>query len=148
MTIHLLTSAIQQYIHEQWQQVLQQSQEELLRIYDTAGEAVYGTYAQRLFQPVQEQLKQAGVLSEPRFPGTLPTSREWGPREERERWMWCVVRQAKGAPFGTIVIQFFHDHTQFRIPHPPVALALEETEATAIVDALSHTSAHFKNAEA
>jgi hypothetical protein len=148
MTIHMLTSSIQQYIHEQWQQVLQQSQEELLRIYDKAGEAAYGTYAQRLFRPVQEQLKQAGVLSEPRFPGTLSTSREWGPLEERERWMWSVVRRAKGAPFGTIVIRFFHDHTQFRIPYPPLVLALEETGTTAIVAAFSHTSVHFKSAEA
>jgi hypothetical protein len=148
MTIHLLASAIQQYIHEQWQQVLQQNKEELLRIYDTVGEAAYGTYAQRLFRPVQKQLKQAGILSEPRFPGTLSTSREWGPLEGRERWMWCVMKQEKGAPFGTIVIRFFHDHTQFRVPHRPVVLALEETETHAIVEALSYTSAHFKNAGA
>jgi len=62
MTIHLLASAIQQYIHEQWQQMLQQSKEELLRIYDTAGEAAYGTYAQRLFRPVQKQLTSRDSL--------------------------------------------------------------------------------------
>lgn len=147
ISIQMLTNYIQQYIHEQWQQVLQQSQEELLRIYDKAGEPAYGTYANRLFRPIQEQLKRAGFLSEPPFPGTLSMSREWGPLEERERWMWCVVRQAQGAPLGTIVIRLFHDHTQFRIPHPPDALALAETDADAIVQAVAQAAGHPKSDE-
>jgi hypothetical protein len=147
MTIETLTSYIHQYIDEQWQHVLQKNQEEFQRIYDKAGESAYGTYAQRLFRPVQEQLKRAGFLSDPSFPGTLSTSREWGPPEKRERWMWSVLRSAQGAPLGTIVIRLVHDHTRFRIPHPPGVLALEETDANAIVQAVSQAAGHLKSEE-
>ncbi len=68
ITIQTLASYIQQCIQEQWQPVLQKGQEELLRLYDKAGEgAAYGTYAHRLFQPVQEQLIQTGFSSSPPF---------------------------------------------------------------------------------
>ena len=148
ITIQTLASYIQQYIQEQWQPVLQQAQEDLLRLYDKAGEgAAYGTYAHRLFQPVQEQLKRAGFRSSPNFPGTLPTSLEWGPLEERERWMWSVVRPGQGAPFGTIVIRLVHDHTQFRLPHPPGVLALEETDTNAIVQAVSQAAGYPESEE-
>jgi len=123
-------------------------QEKLLRLYDKASEgAAYGTYAHRLFQPVQEQFKHAGFRSSPNFPGTLSTSREWGPPQERERWMWSVVRQRQGAPLGTIVIQLVHDHTQFRLPHPPGVLALEETDTNAIVQAVSQAAGHPESGE-
>ncbi len=144
-TIETIASYIQQYIDEQWQQVLQKNQEEFERIYDKAGESAYGTYAQRLFRPVREQLKQAGLLSEPGFPGTLSTSLEWGPFEARERWMWSVLRPAQGAPIGTMVIRLAHDHTRFRIPSPPGVLALKETDASAIVQAVSRAAGHPKN---
>jgi hypothetical protein len=148
ITIQTLASYIQQCIQEQWQPVLQQGQEELLRLYDKVGEgAAYGTYAHRLFQPVQEQLKRAGFRSSPNFPGTLSTSREWGPSQERERWMWSVVRHGQGAPLGTIVVRLVHDHTQFRLPHPPDALALEETDTNAIVQAISQAAGHPESGE-
>lgn len=141
ITIQTLASYIQQYIQEQWQPVLQKGQEELLHLYDKAGEgAAYGTYAHRLFQPVQEQLKRAGFRSSPNFPGTLSTSREWGPLEERERWMWSVARRGQGAPLGTLVMGLFHDHTRFRIPHAPCVLALEQTDNDAIAGAISRAA--------
>jgi len=146
ITIQTLASYIQQYIQEQWQPVLQQGKEELLRLYDKAGEgAAYGTYAHRLFQPVQEQLKRAGFSSSPSFPGTLSTSQEWGPLYERERWMWSVVRHGQGAPLGTIVVRLVHDHTQFRIPHPPGVLALEETAADAILQAVTRAAGQVEH---
>lgn len=142
-TIQTLAGYIRQYIDEQWQSVLEQNREELLRIFDNAGEgAAYGTYAQKLFRPVQQEMKGAGFLSEPSFPGTLTTSREWGPQEERERWMWSVVRRTQEGKEeeveldGTLVIRFFHDHTRLRIPHPPEVLVIEETQDDAIVDAV------------
>ncbi len=148
ITIQTLASYIQQYIQEQWQPVLQQGKEELLRLYDKAGEgAAYGTYAHRLFQPVQEQLKRAGIQSSPGFPGTLSTSREWGPPQKRERWMWSVVRHGQAAPLGTIVIRLVHDHTQFRLPHPPGVLALEEIDTNAIVQAVSQAAGHPESRE-
>lgn len=146
ITIQTLATYIQHYIQEQWQPVLQQGEEELLRIYDKAGEgAAYGTYAHRLFQPVQEQLKRAGFRSSPNFPGTLSTSREWGPPKERERWMWSVVRHEQAAPLGTLVIRLVHDHTQFRLPHPPGVLAIEKTETNAIVQAVSQAAGYLES---
>jgi Family of unknown function (DUF6022) len=148
VTIQTLASYIQHYIQEQWQPILQQGQEELLRMYDKAGEgAAYGTYAHRLFQPVQKQLKQAGFRSSPSFPGTLSTSREWGPPEERERWMWSVVREASGAPIGTLVVRLIHDHTQFRLPSAPSVLAVKETDADAIVQAILQAAKQTQSEE-
>lgn len=148
ITIHTLASYIKDYSQKQWQSVLRANQVELEHMFDTIGEgAAYGTYATKLLQPIQQQLKRIGYASKPSFPGTLSTSREWGPQRERERWMWCVVRRANEAPLGTLVIVYCHDHTRFRIPRSPDVLALEQTETTAIVEALSHMSAAFKNAE-
>jgi Family of unknown function (DUF6022) len=148
VTIHTFASYIKQYIAEKWQHVLQERQKELVHVFDKVGEgAAYGTYAQQLFHPIQEQLKQSGFHSEPGFPGALYTSREWGPLTRRERWMWCMVKTAQGVPLGALVILYFHDHTMFRIPHPPEVLALEATNNQAIVVVLSRMSAHFKDAE-
>lgn len=148
VSIQTLASYIHRYIQEQWQPVLQQGQEELLRIYDKAGEgAAYGTYAHRLFQPVQAQLKRAGFSSSPSFPGTLSTSREWGPPKERERWMWSVVRHGQGAPIGALVVRLVHDHTQFRIPATPSVFGIKETETDAIVQAILHAAGQWQSEE-
>jgi uncharacterized protein DUF6022 len=47
-------------------------------------------------------------------------------------------------PLGTLVTCVFHDHTRFRIPHPPGTIALEETETPAILEALSHASVRLR----
>lgn len=139
-TIQTLAGYIQRYISEQWEQVLRENREELLRLYDEAGEPAYGTFARRLFRPVREQLELAGFRSEPHFPGALPASREWGLPEERQRWMWSVMRRGQGVPVGTIVVGLFHDHTRFRVPRPPEIFALEEIDIEAIVQAVSRRS--------
>lgn len=145
--IHTLASHIQLYVHEQWRRVLRENQEELMRLYDEAGEPAYGTYTRKLFRPVQGQLKRAGFLSQPRFPGTLASSREWGPAEGRERWMWSVLRRGQGEPLGTLVVGLFHDHTRFRVPRAPGVLALEETDADAIVGAVIRAADRRKDGE-
>lgn len=145
--IQTLANYIQQHVREQWQQVLQENQEEFLRLYDKAGEPAYGTFALKLFRPVRVQLESAGFLSEPGFPGTLSTSLERGPSEERERWMWSVMSQSRGAQVGTIVVRLFHDHTRFRVPRPPGVFALEETDADAITRAVSQAAGHRKSGE-
>jgi hypothetical protein len=146
-TIEALASSIEQSLHEQWQLVLEQNREELVRLYDKAGEAAYGRYAGRLFRPLHKQLTQAGFSSFPSFPGTLSTSQEWGPPEERERWMWSVVREAGGAAVGALVVRLVHDHTQFRLPSPPSVLAVKETEAGAIVQTISYAARHRQSEE-
>ncbi len=75
-TIQTLAEYVENHIRDQWGKVLEESREGLLRIYDEAEEAAYGAYAQKLFHPVRKQLENAGLLSEPRFPGALSTSRE------------------------------------------------------------------------
>ncbi len=149
ITIHTIASYIRQYIREQWQAVLQENHEKLLQTFDKAGEYVYGVYSRTLFQPLQEQLKQAGLHCEPDFPGDFRSAsvEYWGPPEERERCLWCVVSTVQGKLLGTIVTQVFHDHTQFRLPHPPGIFALEETETSAIVEALSHASVRLRGME-
>lgn len=135
-TIQTLARYIGQSLEEHWQPVLHQRRHELEQLFAQAGEPAYSTYAAALCRPIQTQLTQAGFLANPRFPGRLAASMEWGPIEERERWMWCVVRPTEEAPIGALVLQLYHDHTQFRIPHPPGVLALEETETPGIVAAL------------
>lgn len=56
--------------------------------------------------------------------------------------MWSIVRQMPEAPVGTIVVGLFHDHTRFRLPHPPSVLALEEIVADAIVQEISRAVGH------
>jgi hypothetical protein len=129
--------------------MLQENQERLLQTFEKAGEYAYGVYGRMLFQPIQEHLLRAGLRCEPDFPGEFrSTSVEyWGPPEERERCLWCIVSTAQGRPLGTIVTQLFHDHTQFRLPHPPAVFVLEETETQAIVEALSHASVRLRSRE-
>jgi hypothetical protein len=141
-TIHALARYVQDYVDERWQPVLREGREELLRLYEKAGEPAYGTYANKLFRPVREELGRAGFLSEPAFPGALSASREWGPGEDRERWMWSVVQRGQGPPLGAIVVGLFHDHTRFRVPRAPGVLALEETDADAIIRTLSRVLGH------
>jgi hypothetical protein len=147
ITIHTLTSYIRQFLREQWQIMMQEHQEELVHTFDKAGEYAYGVFFRVLSQPLQEQLTQAGFLCEPAYPGDFRSAsvEYWGPPEERERCLWCVVKTAEGTPLGTIVTQMFHDHTEFRIPHGPGVFALEETDA--IVEALSHASVRLRGRE-
>ncbi|GAC1628767.1 MAG: hypothetical protein NVS4B11_26980 [Ktedonobacteraceae bacterium] len=149
ITIHTLTSYTRQYLRAEWHHLLQEHQEELAQTFDKAGEYAYGVFFRMLCQPMQEQMTQAGFLVEPGYPGDFrSTSVEyWGPPEERERCLWCVVRTANGTPLGAIVTQVFHDHTGFRIPQSPGVFAIEETEPAAIVEALSHASVRLQGRE-
>lgn len=142
VTIHTVASYIRQYIREQAPVVLQENHDRLLSTFDKAGEYTYGLFARTLFEPLQEQLQRAGLIAEPSYPGHFVNSsiEYWGPPEERERCLWCVIRTAQGEMLGTIVTRWFHDHTQFRVPHAPGIVVLEETEAPAIIEALSHAS--------
>lgn len=149
ITIHTLTSYIRQFLREQWLSMAQAHQEELEQTFDKAGEYAYGVFFRMLCQPLQEQLAQVGFLCEPTYPGDFRSASIecWGPPEERERCLWCIVKTAEGTPLGTIVTQMFHDHTEFRIPHAPGVFALEETEHEAIVESLSHASVRLKGRE-
>lgn len=136
-TVQTLADYALGHVHEQWQQVLAENHEELRRLYEAAGEAAYREFARKLFQPVQEQFEEAGFYSEPRFPGTLSASKEWGPVEERQRWLWSTVRRGlRAPPLGVLAVGLFHDHTRFRIPRSPSVFAIRETDADAILGAI------------
>jgi Family of unknown function (DUF6022) len=144
--------AIAQYIESHialnWDSLIQNNIDKLVNVFNRAGDMAYGMYLSWLFLPVHKQLKQAKLRPEPRFPGDFNISREWGNQEEtdQQRWMWSTIKSTEGKLLGTIVTITFHDHTQFRIPQQPQIIALTETSKEAVVEALSHRSADFKNA--
>jgi hypothetical protein len=145
VTINTLASYGRQYLQERWQPILEENQEELLHVFDKAGEVAYGVYGRALLQPLHEEFQQAGFFFEG---GNFSTSIEhWGPPEERERCIWTIVKQAQTGALGTLIFRIFHDHTQFRLPHPPGLLVLEETTTSAIVDVLSHAYVRQENAQ-
>jgi hypothetical protein len=144
--IQALAGYIQQYIDDEWEAVYQQNREEMVRRYAEIGDTVYGIYGARLFRPVHAQMKEAGLRATPRLPGSFNDSREWGPEDERERWMWSKITRADGAAVGTIVTVFYHDHLQIRIPRAFQVIPLEVTGKRAVVAALSRQSAEFRDA--
>lgn len=143
VTVQTLASYSRQYLQERWQPVLEENQEELLNVFERAGEVAYGVYGRALLQPLHEQFQQAGFFYEG---GNFSTSIEhWGPPEERERCMWSVVKHTEEGPLGTLVFRIFHDHTRFRLPYPPGLLIIEETTTSSIIDKLSHASSRQQN---
>jgi Family of unknown function (DUF6022) len=137
-SISTIAAFVSQYLHGRWRRVLRDNRESLERVFETAGEVAYGRYWTLLTRPLREQFTMAGLRTDPRFPGNFRHSvEEWGPLEDRKRCMWYVVRAADSAsPLGTLVLGSFHDHTRFRVPRAPEALALEATDADAIVEFL------------
>lgn len=146
--IFTIAQHIEDHIAANWEILLQKHQDKLLRGFNKAGDMAYGAYLNFLFRPVHQHLKQAGLRTNPRFPGNFDISREWGNLEQtnQQRWMWSTIESTAGESLGTIVTITFHDHTQFRIPQKPEMIALTQTSKEAVVEALSHRSADFKNA--
>jgi len=139
VTIQTLASYSRQYLQEHWEAVLHEYAEELERVFAKAGEVAYGMYGRSLLLPLLTQFSEADMTYEG---ANFSTSIEhWGPPEERERCMWCVIRtqQQPARTLGTLVFRIFHDHTRFRLPYPPALLTLAETTPLEIIEALSHT---------
>jgi hypothetical protein len=146
--IFAIAQYIDTHIAANWQTLIQKNIDKLVDVFNRAGDMAYGMYLGWLFLPVHKQLKEAGLRPKPRFPGDFNISREWGTKEEtdQQRWMWSIIESTEGKSLGTIVTITFHDHTQFRVPQKPQIIALTETSKEAVVEALSHRSADFKNA--
>lgn len=144
--IDVIAQYIEDHIAANWQAVFQNNRDRLLEAYNKAGDMAYGTYLNLLFLEINQQLKEAGLRPEPRLPGDLDISREWGDIEDRQRWMWSTVHSMDAGPLGTIVTIVYHDHTQLRVPRQPYIIALNETRKEDIVAALSHRSTDFKHA--
>ncbi|UUZ90123.1 DUF6022 family protein [Paenibacillus sp. P25] len=138
-TIHSLAKYMNQYVRQEWERTVQDHHEELLDTFDKIGEPAYGRYLMLLLQPLFNELADAGFVMKPGF--IVPNSLEqWGPPEERERCMWCVVKKADGSPLGTLVLRVFHSHVKFDIPLAPDIFALEVTDKEAIIEAVSHAA--------
>lgn len=139
ITIQDLAKYFQQHFQAHWKSVLQEHRDELLDTFEKIGEPAYGLYMSKLLTPLYNELTQAGLIWKPGF--ILPQSMEhWGPPEERERCMWCVVIKGDGTPIGTLVLRIFHSHAKFDIPAAPDIFALEETEQEAIIASISQAS--------
>ncbi len=146
VSVHTLASYLRFHIQEQFQPFWQEHYEELLRVYQQAGDAAYGVFGRKFFGPLQQKFTQAGFTLEPAFATSLSSSLEQsGPPEERERYLWSVVRHGNKT-LGTLVLCLIHDHTQFRLPAAPIILTLEETEHEAIIEALSHAPMRLQDA--
>lgn len=146
--IHALGRAIERRVEENWQALLEGKMDRLLHVYERAGDMAYGAYADLLFKPVHQALRQAGLRATPKLPGEFDISREWGNADEsdQQRWMWSTIRLLKGKPLGTIVTIIFHDHTRFRLPRQPRIISLEEVGKEAVAEALSNRSDDFRKA--
>lgn len=139
MTVQSMVNSINQYLQKQWKSVLQMNQNKLSVKFDEIGEATYGIYLKKLMTPIIDEMTSAGFILNPGF--VLPNSIEhWGPPEERERCMWCVIKNKDQTPIGTLVVRVFHSHTKFDIPLAPNFFALEETDKDAIIEMISNAS--------
>lgn len=104
-----------QFVQQQWDLILKENHDELIEHFRTIGEPAYGVYLNKLLKPIFKQLTDAGLNVKPGF--IMPNSIEhWGPPEERERCIWCVVRKKDETPLGTLVLRMFHSHTKFDVP--------------------------------
>jgi hypothetical protein len=139
VSVSSLAAFVKEYVKDHWRVVLREQREKLLDAWERVGEPAYGVYFTALMRPLRQQFVDAGIVTDPAFPGALPHSVEAfaGPMNDRARCMWFVVRRKGGAPFGTIVVRFFHDHTRFRVPRSPDVLAIDETEPDDIADVLT-----------
>ena len=126
------------YVLETWQILLEEKYEELQQVFAKYGDRAYGMYVQKLMLPLQKQILDANFSIKKGF--IMEDSIEnWGPPEERERCMWYVIKQDE-TPLGTLILQFYHSHTEFHLPKAPHIFLLETTDRNEILDKLSHAS--------
>lgn len=144
--IHALAEEVQAHINTHWEAVYHANRQEMIDRYPEIGDSVYGIYGARLFQPIHARFKEAGIKATPRLPGNFGMSREWGPEEERQRWMWSKITRLDGIAIGTLVTVFYHDHVQVRIPRAFEIIPLPVTTKNEVIKALSARSEDFKNA--
>ena len=147
--IELIAQQTRLHIDKNWAFVLSQHSARLVKAYQEMGDGAYGLYLDFLFKPVYKQLKDCGFSVLPKLPGNLNISREWGNVDEtdQQRWMWSVLKFPDGSECGTIVVEVYHDHTQFRLPKPPAIGFLTFTKREDIIAELSRISPDFSKAK-
>lgn len=119
---------IRHQIESTWNRVWNENLPAVSDAYARIGEPAYAIYNRRLFHPIQQKLTRFTLTCDPALPGTLPLSEEeWGSEDYRERRMWTLFHDLEDDPVGSIVTRFFHDHTQLRLPEPPIVAGLYQT---------------------
>lgn len=148
-TIESIADQVRLHIDDNWEFVFNQHLLKLSKAYQEIGDGAYGLYLDLLFKPIYKQLKNCDFKVLPKLPGNLNISREWGNTDQtdQQRWMWSVLNYADGSDCGTIVVEVFHDHTQFRLPRKPAIHSLTVTERQAIIAELSRISPEFAKAK-
>lgn len=70
---------------------------------------------------------------------------DWGAEDFRERRMWTLLidREADGDALGALVVRFYHDHTDLRLPDKPSMEAVAETDHDAIRDIVVQEAEHW-----
>lgn len=145
-TVHTVAAWIRSRLDEQWWNAWQQQQPELIEAWHRIGEPAYGLYNRELFRPVQRELEGAGLTCAPRLPGSMQFSEEeWGPEDFRERRMWTLLTDPEdgGRELGALVVRFFHDHTELRLPDKPSMEAVAETDHDLIRDIVVKDPEHW-----
>jgi hypothetical protein len=124
--IYTLARFITRHVTAQWQRVLEENFAHLSSSSGLADDTLYCLYVKLLFDPVNQALERAGFAANPVLPGSFARSREWGPEHERQRWLWSKITSPRGEAVGSLLVIFYHDHTQLRIPRAPLILPLQE----------------------
>lgn len=143
--IQSVAKFLEQHVNQHYDAVFQGMKQEMIDLYPTLGDTVYGKYIDALMRPAIETLKAKRVKSRPRLPGSLMPSREWGAETERQRWMWSKI-STEDRDLGTIAFGFYHDHEQIRIPRAPQIVALDATAKRDVIAALSAQFPEFADA--
>jgi hypothetical protein len=133
-TVETVAAWIRSRIASDWDTAWRENLAEITDAWQRVGEPAYGLYNRELFRPIHNELPEVGLTCAPRLPGTMALSEEhWGPENFRERRMWSLlVDQQTAIPLGALVVRFYHDHTQLRLPDMPSMEAVAETDHAAL----------------
>ena len=148
-TIESIADQVRLHINDKWEVIFNEHLAKLSKAYQELGDGAYGLYLDLLFKPIYKQLKNSNFQVLPKLPGNLNSSREWGTADEtdQQRWMWSVLKHTNGSDCGTLVVEVFHDHTQFRLPRKPAIRSLIVTEQEEVIAELSRISPEFARAK-
>jgi len=146
MTEHQMESPVRELnriLADSWKEVWTQQEEELTKMFEQFGDRAYGAWIQKFMAPIFNRITEEGYQTKAGF-NIRNSIENWGPPEERERCAWYVLNNQEGQPLCTLVLQIYHSHAAFHIPRPPRLLALEVTERSDIVQALSQASVRVR----
>ena len=99
--IHTVARFISRQVAASWQKVLEENFAHLPPSGALIDGTLYILYLKLLFEPIHAALERAGFAADPPLPGSFFNSREWGPDQERQRWLWTRLSSPRGELLGT-----------------------------------------------